>query len=130
MQLHVEDKRRSRMPDRRLVDIKSGLGIAGRQLAAWNVFVETFVTVQDMLDDVEREGASKLSDHAPSLLDLLRVQKARLATQLEATRLLNAITESLYHSLSERQRVRADRLLPLLCNELGLSAGVPHRRPH
>lgn len=130
MQLSLEVRSRRRAPSLRLAEIKSGLGVAGNQHVAWDVFVETFVTVQDMLDGVDQESAARLSDRAPSLPEFLRVQKVRLVAQLEATRLLNAMIDSLYHSLTQCQRTRADRLLPPLCSELGLSNGAPHRAPH
>lgn len=130
MQLRVEQRTRHRAPNARLADIESGLGISGSQQAAWDVFAETFLTVEDLLDRVDRQGACKLAERAPSLPDLLRVQKARLAAQLEATKLLKAITESLYRNLNERQRARADRLLLPLCRELGLSNVAPDRLAH
>lgn len=129
MQLRVAERTRHRVPNTRLADIEGGLGIAGSQQAAWNVFIETFLAVQALLDSVDRQGAVKLAERAPSLPDLLRVQKAHLAAQLEASRLLNAITESLYRTLNERQRTRADRLLLPLFHKLALSNGVQHRLP-
>ena len=66
-------------------------------------------------------------DHAPSLPTVLRVDTKRLSAQLEATRLLTAITANLYRSLNPQQRKRADRLLSPLLRELRNADVAAHR---
>jgi hypothetical protein len=100
----------------RLASLGNELEITRFQRAPWDVFVDNLVYVRDTLD---RHGvASPATGHCATLPDRLRVRKARLAAELEAVGLLDAVTDGLYRSLSPSQRQRADRLLPSLCHDL------------
>lgn len=118
MQLHVSENTELCTPHSRLTEIECELGIAGFQQAAWDVFVETFTTVQDSLGRVTRASAHRFAERAPSLPEMLRAKRSRLAAELEAARMLEAIADSLYRTLTPRQRIHADRLLLPVCREL------------
>lgn len=110
----------------RLVEIEADLGIAGAQAGAWEVFVETFEMIAGVLEKLDAEVAGQFADRAPSLPNAVELHLRSLSARLEAARLLKAITESLYRSLSPRQRERADRLLPPVCGLLACT-GRPAR---
>lgn len=114
--------RRLDMVDRiihpRLAKIEADLGISGPQTVAWEVFAETFDVIARALEDIDVEVAERFAEHVPSLPNALAVQVCALSARLSATRMLKATTDSLYRSLTSRQRESANRLLPAICGEL------------
>jgi hypothetical protein len=79
--------------------------------------VETFRSVARSL---RCESTRVLAqDRVPPITEALRAHSRRLAAEMVATNRLNAIIDNLYQSLTPRQQMRADRLLAVLCCELG-----------
>ena len=118
MQLHRGLDTVDRIIHPRLAEIAADLAISAAQTAAWEVFVETFDVIARALEAVDVEVAEHFADRAPSLPNALTVQVCALSARLRATRMLKGITDSLYRSLTPRQRERANRLLPAVCGEL------------
>lgn len=115
MRLRSGPERVCRIVRPRLAEIATDLGISETQRGAWEVFVETFRTVADLLETIDDEVAGQFAERPPSLCDALELELISLSAHLEAVRMLKANTKALYSMLTQRQRVRADRLLPTLC---------------
>jgi hypothetical protein len=129
MQFYV-GTRRSWCAHPRIADLECDLGIAGYQQAAWDVFVETLVAVQETINSIDGIDQRLGGDRPPSLPKLLRQRKVRLATELEIASTLKASTEGFYRCLTARQRVRADRLLAPLLGGLTGSIVAGHCASH
>jgi hypothetical protein len=110
----------------RLAQIEGDLALAGAQVAAWQVFVETYATIVHTLETINSEVVALYADHRPPVTTSLDVQVRILSARLRATRLLKAITESLFQSLNQRQRDSADRLLPTVYEGLALPIPSTH----
>jgi len=100
-------------PRTRLLELGSELAIAGFQNAAWQVFIETFETIAQALENAGPDGALHILDCAPSLPQSLRARSCRLAEELEATWQLKAAVENRYRRLTPWQREHANRMLSL-----------------
>jgi LTXXQ motif family protein len=119
MQQHLELNAAASVVRPRLVQIEGDLALADTQVAAWQVFVETYATIMHTLETINSEVAALYADHSPPVTTSLDVQVRILSARLKAARLLKAITESLFQSLNQRQRESADRLLPTVCDGIG-----------
>jgi LTXXQ motif family protein len=126
MQQHLELNAAASVVRPRLAQIEGDLALAGTQVAAWQVFVETYATIMHTLETINSEIAPLYADHRPPVTTSLDVQVRILSARLRATRLLKAITESLYQSLNQRQRESADRLLPTVYDGLALPRPSTH----
>ena len=102
-----------------LIQIEAELDLSTHQRAAWDVFVETFDWVRNDLDALEAIVGVRCDDRAPGLRDALGMQAERVAARLSAVRHLESAAQNLYRTLSSRQRTRADRMLSVLCGEIG-----------
>ncbi len=121
MEPYVHEAAHSRVFEGRLAEFEHDLGIVGYQRAAWEVFLESFASLLQTLEDADTECVIRVAGGNPrSLAGGLHEQMHRLSTLLQAMQILAASIENLYRSLTARQRERADRLLAPLCGELEL----------
>ena len=99
--------------------IEGAGSLCPRGESVWDRFADTFRRVKTDLEALEI-AVSELSDErAPALRDALRIQARRLAARVNAIERLESASHTLYRTLSLRQRRRADRMLSVLCGELG-----------
>lgn len=104
----------------RFVNLERDLAISDCQKPAWDAFVQTFESIaQSRLVKTARH-VSDTSDRPLPVRDALTSQLQRLGDEIVLARTFNVTVGSLYQSLSPRQQARADRLLPVLCRDLGL----------
>jgi hypothetical protein len=99
----------------RLAGIEADMEISDAQLAAWEVFAETFEAIALTIEAIETQVSRHFADRAPLLSEGLKPQVDVLSSRLRAARLLRAITEGLFQTFTPSQRQRADRLLLALC---------------
>jgi LTXXQ motif family protein len=126
MQQHLELCVVASVVHPRLAEIETDLALTGPQVAAWQVFVETYLAIMRTLETINSEVAALCADHRPPLTTALDVKVRVLSARLRATQLLKAITDSFYQSLNQRQRESADRLLPTVCDGLALPTPSMH----
>lgn len=107
-------------PCDRLANLESDLGIGAHQKAVWEVFTETVRTVALSRSVRAARRRAEASERPLAIREALNTQYHRLAREMVVAKLLRSTVGDLYHSLTARQQARADRLLPVLCRDLGL----------
>ena len=94
-------ERRGHVVSRQLAIVETELAISARQEAARRAFADAFLAVTRTLGTTDLEMRKQFADHAPSLSSTLTAHSEILGTYFAATRVIKAIVESLYPSLTE-----------------------------
>jgi plasmid stabilization system protein ParE len=102
----------------RWADLELDLGISDPQRSAWQTFAETFIAAMTLLRDLDHKAAQQFAERPPSFPGCLELELSRLTAHIDASRMLQAVSRSLYCLFTPRQRERADRLLARLCGQL------------
>lgn len=119
----------------RLCELELELGITGFQKPLWDAFIEALEQLSNNLAVADMERVSSSSEGPPSMSTQLRALQRRLAIERKGISELIEITDLLFQSLTTRQRMRADLLLPPLCRyslvrQFPLHARTPSESGH